>query len=151
MNESELEVNPQEEEMILHCQERLSKNQFDLTVRKDERFLLSFPYFWGSNLVKVMLKSRLSIPFLLRFLIKLFHEVKLEEDPLPLVSRFPPSASLTSFEQGKALSFLSLLWFCLNERLNKFNQDQLISYLWTVNKSFTPSPSPTSPTISLSP
>jgi len=40
MNESSLSVNPQEEEMILHCQERLSKNQFDLTVRKDERFLL---------------------------------------------------------------------------------------------------------------
>ena len=27
MNESSLSVNPQEEEMILHCQERLSKNQ----------------------------------------------------------------------------------------------------------------------------
>jgi len=36
----EVEVNPIEESMILHCQERLSKNQFDLTVRKDERFLL---------------------------------------------------------------------------------------------------------------
>jgi len=27
-------------DLLLHCQERLSKNQFDLTVRKDERFLL---------------------------------------------------------------------------------------------------------------
>jgi len=28
-------------DLLLHCQERLWKNQFDLTVRKDERFLLS--------------------------------------------------------------------------------------------------------------
>ena len=27
--------------MRVNCKERLSKNQFDLTVRKDERFLLS--------------------------------------------------------------------------------------------------------------
>jgi len=40
INESELSVNPQEEEMRVNCKERLSKNQFDLTVRKDERFLL---------------------------------------------------------------------------------------------------------------
>jgi len=29
-----------EESMRVNCKERLSKNQFDLTVRKDERFLL---------------------------------------------------------------------------------------------------------------
>jgi len=63
----EVEVNPIEESMILHCQERLSKNQFDLTVRKDERFLQTlFHLFLGlrasnlSNYHQVKLRNRKS-------------------------------------------------------------------------------------------